>query len=130
MIESTIVDIMEDVKKGAFTSDITESLTKQINKSKTPFKSKSKTPSKTKSKSKSKTSSKSSDSDESPGFRRSLSREADNDSLQQLYDTLKQELNKTYLELDKRLYTGFEGLQKSVKGSLSKHKKKNKNKKK
>ena len=48
MIESTIVDIMEVVKKGAFTSDITESLSKQISKSK----SKSKTPSKkTKSKS-------------------------------------------------------------------------------
>ena len=42
MIESTIVDIMKFVKKGAFTTDITESLTKQINKSKTP----SKTPSK------------------------------------------------------------------------------------
>lgn len=114
MIESTIVDIMEVVKKGAFTSDITESLTKQISKSK----SKSKTSSKSKSKSKSKTKSKSkipsisSDSDDSPGFRRSLSKEVNNDSLKQLYDTLKQELNKTYLELDKRLYTSFEGLQK------------------
>ena len=124
MIESTIVDIMDFVKKGAFTSDITESLTKQINKSK----SKSKTPSKTKSKSKSKSKSKipsiSSDSDDSPGFRRSISKEVNNDSLKQLYDTLKQELNKTYLELDKKLYTSFEGLQKSVKGSLSKRKKK------
>ena len=42
MIESTIVDIMEVVKKGAFTTDITESLTKQINKSKTFFKEPSK----------------------------------------------------------------------------------------
>ena len=92
MIESTIEDIIEFVKKGAFTSNITESLTKQISKSK----SKSKTPSKTKSKSKSKSKipSISSDSDESPGFRRSLSKEVNKKVLKDHFQHVKKRKRK------------------------------------
>ena len=132
-ISDNMVDIRETSLKGAVLSNInnmnSKNLTSSNSVSKTrsnissKSKDKSKTPSRAKSKPPSKSKSKTSDSDESPGFRRSLSKEVNNDSLLKLYDDLKQELNKTYLELDKRLYTGFKGLQKSVKGSLSKRKK-------
>ena len=130
-IADNMVDIRENSLKGAVLSNINNMNLKKLTSSKSVSKTRSKTRSKSKSKSKDKSKSKSisSDSDESPGFRRSLSKEVNNDSLLKLYDTLKQELNKTYLELDKRLYTSFEGLQKSVKGSLSKRKKKKKKRK-
>lgn len=124
-IADNIVDIREKSLQEAVLSNInnmnltssksvSKTRSKARSKSKDKSKSKTKTPSKAKSKppSKTKSKSKSSDSDDSPGFRRSLSKEVNNDSLLKLYDDLKQELNKTYLELDKRLYTSYEGLQK------------------